>query len=285
MRFRRRTASGPKGDAQGWENGRFFLSIPLPFRQPAKRRLHRHRLLSNDGRVGNEWKNFRHVLTAQPTLAAGKGWGDFDIQLTVSVQVPVSGRDSPGDTAEMNRSAFGDPILWNTAFQYHFMQFFWPELEVNYRVLAEWGARRPQPSLAYAGHHIGALQDRPGHRDPPSQPDFRRRISGGSDVKSGHQKQFRRDPADHLLNPGLGPIGANIAFVRWKSCAISAKDDSRTPAGPESGSHRDRRSTAPQSATMSSISQSLSVTRAAIAGVMRRAFKASGHLIPWRVLW
>ena len=32
----------------------------------------------------------------------------------------------------MNRQAFGDPILWNTAFQYHFMQYFWPELEVNY---------------------------------------------------------------------------------------------------------------------------------------------------------
>jgi hypothetical protein len=27
---------------------------------------------------------------------------------------------------------FGDPVLWNTAFQYHLWQFFWPELEVNY---------------------------------------------------------------------------------------------------------------------------------------------------------
>jgi hypothetical protein len=27
---------------------------------------------------------------------------------------------------------FGDPILWNTTFQYHFLQYFWPELEVNY---------------------------------------------------------------------------------------------------------------------------------------------------------
>jgi hypothetical protein len=50
----------------------------------------------------------------------------------VSGQIPISGRDSPGDTAEMNRTAFGDPILRNTAFQYHFMQYFWPELEVNY---------------------------------------------------------------------------------------------------------------------------------------------------------
>jgi hypothetical protein len=27
---------------------------------------------------------------------------------------------------------FGDPILWNTALQYHFAEYFWPELEVNY---------------------------------------------------------------------------------------------------------------------------------------------------------
>jgi hypothetical protein len=27
---------------------------------------------------------------------------------------------------------FGDPILWNTAFQYHLWEYFWPELEVNY---------------------------------------------------------------------------------------------------------------------------------------------------------
>jgi hypothetical protein len=82
--------------------------------------------LGTSGRISN------HVLTAQPTLAAGKGWGDFDIQSTLSVQIPVSGQDSPGSTGEMNRAAFGDPILWNTAFQYHFMQYFWPELEVNY---------------------------------------------------------------------------------------------------------------------------------------------------------
>ena len=82
--------------------------------------------LDTKGKISN------HVLTAQPTLAAGKGWGDFDIQSTLSVQVPVSGRDSPGNTAEMNRTAFGDPILWNTTFQYHLWEYFWPELEVNY---------------------------------------------------------------------------------------------------------------------------------------------------------
>ena len=127
------TASGPKGDAWGWGDYPLFLAkyrflsanrdngdyIVTGFFQMTE-------ALNTEGKISN------HVLTAQPTLAAGKGWGDFDVQSTLSVQIPVQGHGSPGDTPEMNRQAFGDPILWNTAFQYHFMQYFWPELEVNY---------------------------------------------------------------------------------------------------------------------------------------------------------
>jgi hypothetical protein len=127
------TANGPKGDAWGWGDYPLFLAkyrflsanrdngdyIVTGFFQMTE-------ALNTEGKISN------HVLTAQPTLAAGKGWGDFDVQSTLSVQIPVSGRNSPGNTAEMNRTAFGDPILWNTALQYHFMQYFWPELEVNY---------------------------------------------------------------------------------------------------------------------------------------------------------
>ena len=127
------TASGPKGDAWGWGDYPLFLA--------------KYRLLSANKDNGDyivtgffqmtealnaEGKISNHVLTAQPTIAAGKGWGDFDIQSTLSVQIPVQGHGSPGATPEMNRQSFGDPILWNTAFQYHFMQYFWPEVEVNY---------------------------------------------------------------------------------------------------------------------------------------------------------
>jgi hypothetical protein len=82
-----------------------------------------------------------NVLVAQPTLAFGKGWGDFDIQSTISVQVPVDSFNClPAGptlcTAQPKTGTFignfGDPILWNTAFQYHLWQYFWPELEVNY---------------------------------------------------------------------------------------------------------------------------------------------------------
>ena len=196
------TASGPKGDAWGWGDYPLFLAkyrflsanrdngdyIVTGFFQMTE-------ALNTEGKISN------HVLTAQPTIAAGKGWGDFDIQSTLSVQIPVQGHGSPGDTPEMNKAAFGNPILWNTAFQYHFMQYFWPETRGQLRVLAGWGAQRPQPTLAHAGHHTGALQDRPGHCDPAHQPDHRRRISDGRDGKSGHKEQFRRHHADHLLAP------------------------------------------------------------------------------------
>jgi hypothetical protein len=78
------------------------------------------------GKISND------VLTAQPTLAFGKGWGDFNIQTTISEQFPVSAISSPGSSASENMKNFGDPTLWNTAFQYHISQFLWPEFEVNY---------------------------------------------------------------------------------------------------------------------------------------------------------
>jgi hypothetical protein len=127
------TASGPKGTADGlgdWpaflvkyrfisaneENGNYIVTGFFQMSDP----------LGTPGKISN------NVLTAQPTLAAGKGWGDFDIQTTLSVQIPVSALSSPGNTPAVNMANYGDPILWNTAFQYHFLEYFWPELEVNY---------------------------------------------------------------------------------------------------------------------------------------------------------
>ncbi len=124
-------AWGPKGTGQGpgdWpiflvkdrflsaneENGNYILTGFFQMSAP----------LATPGKISN------NVLVAQPTLAGGKGWGDFDIEMTISQQYPVDayGLGSTGTTLRN----FGDPILWNTVFQYHFMQYFWPELEVNY---------------------------------------------------------------------------------------------------------------------------------------------------------
>ena len=127
------TASGPKGSAEGWgdwpaflvkyrllsankDNGDYIVTAFFQMSDP----------LGTPGQISN------NVLTAQPTLAFGKGWGDFDIQSTISVQIPVDSIASANFTAAQNMTRFGDPILWNTTLQYHLWEYFWPELEVNY---------------------------------------------------------------------------------------------------------------------------------------------------------
>jgi len=82
--------------------------------------------------LGTSDKITNNVLIAQPTLAFGKGWGDFDVQATISQQYPIAALSSPGNSASTNQHNFGDPVLFNTAFQYHLFEYFWPELEVNY---------------------------------------------------------------------------------------------------------------------------------------------------------
>jgi hypothetical protein len=55
-----------------------------------------------------------------PTMAFGKGWGRFDLQSTLGVNLPAD------DTAKLGRQ-----VLWNTAFQYWAAWKLWPELEAN----------------------------------------------------------------------------------------------------------------------------------------------------------
>lgn len=58
------------------------------------------------------------ILT--PTLAFGKGWGRFDTQSTIGMNLPTGGT-----------TRLGRQIQWNTAFQYRSGWKLWPELEVN----------------------------------------------------------------------------------------------------------------------------------------------------------
>jgi hypothetical protein len=62
-----------------------------------------------------------YVVT--PTLAFGKGWGNFDFQSTVGVALPDNGSAPHGA---------GTPFLLNTAGQYRLLKYLWPEAEVNY---------------------------------------------------------------------------------------------------------------------------------------------------------
>jgi hypothetical protein len=55
-----------------------------------------------------------------PTIAYGKGLGDFDLQGTFGIALPVA------DTNLVGRN-----YLWNNTFQYRLYRKFWPEVELN----------------------------------------------------------------------------------------------------------------------------------------------------------
>jgi hypothetical protein len=70
--------------------------------------------------TGADGNSARHAVFT-PAIAFGKGWGAFDFQSTLGVAIPNGG---------MERLSM--PLSYNTAFQYHVLKYFWPELEVNY---------------------------------------------------------------------------------------------------------------------------------------------------------
>ncbi|MBU6402058.1 MAG: hypothetical protein KGS61_17205, partial [Verrucomicrobia bacterium] len=72
--------------------------------------------------TGSDHNTANHVLMT-PTLAAGKGWGNFDVQGTLSVGLPDNGASPKG---------LGTPLLSNTTFQYRILKVCWPEFEINY---------------------------------------------------------------------------------------------------------------------------------------------------------
>ena len=66
------------------------------------------------------YSNGASSAVATPTLAVGKGWGNFDFQTTFGVAIPTEHIDK-----------VGTPLAHNIAFQYRVLRKFWPELEVN----------------------------------------------------------------------------------------------------------------------------------------------------------
>jgi len=86
------------------ENGNYIVTAFIGFSAP----------------TGSQVNGNGHAIFT-PTIAFGKGWGDFDFQSTVSVAVPNGGLDR-----------LGLPVTYNTAFQYHVLKYFWPEVETNY---------------------------------------------------------------------------------------------------------------------------------------------------------
>ena len=86
------------------EHGNYIVTVSMGFLAP----------------TGTEHNSQGHAIFT-PTIAFGKGWGDFDFQSTLSASFPNGGLDR-----------LGMPVAYNTAFQYHLLKYFWPEFEVNY---------------------------------------------------------------------------------------------------------------------------------------------------------
>jgi hypothetical protein len=98
LRFKQRLASSPS------DKDDYVVSAWIQLQDPVGvKRL-----------TNNSW-----VLA--PTLGAGKGWGDFDIQATTGASIPVT-----------NESGIGAQILNNVVLQYHLSPVVWPEFEVNW---------------------------------------------------------------------------------------------------------------------------------------------------------
>jgi len=60
----------------------------------------------------------------EPGLAFGKGWGRFDVQTSLGVELPLS-----GNQAAQN---FGKPILATVVAQYQVLDYVWPEFGFNF---------------------------------------------------------------------------------------------------------------------------------------------------------
>lgn len=85
------------------QNGNYILTAFLGFQAPT----------GITAFTNNAW-----IIT--PTIAGGKGWGDFDVQSTLGFPVPTN-----------HESTIGTSLVWNTAFQYHIAPVIWPEIEFN----------------------------------------------------------------------------------------------------------------------------------------------------------
>src|SRR5579863_10061933 len=86
------------------ENGNYIVTAFMGFSAP----------------TGEHGNSSRHGVFT-PTIAFGKGWGDFAIQGTAGISLPDGGLQR-----------LGMPVAWNTSFQYRLFKILWPEFEVNY---------------------------------------------------------------------------------------------------------------------------------------------------------
>ncbi len=107
------------GAVDGWGD----LSFTMKYRFLARNEQHGNRILTAflGGSVPTgQYKNGSISAIVTPTLAAGKGWGPFDVQSTLGGTFPVN---------SVNK--LGRMVLSNTALQMRTLKKLWPEVEIN----------------------------------------------------------------------------------------------------------------------------------------------------------
>jgi hypothetical protein len=118
----------------GWEDETFLIKYRLLSANEEAGNYIVTAFMGFSAPTGTHGNSSGHALFT-PTLAGGKGFGDFDVQSTVGITFPNGGEDR-----------LGWPLTWNTAFQYHIFRIFWPEFETNYTWFAQ-GTRTGQSQL------------------------------------------------------------------------------------------------------------------------------------------
>jgi len=115
------TRNKPKGE-DGFADENFLLKYRLLSANEENGNYILTAFLGVSAPTGENHNSADHEVTT-PTLAFGKGWGNFDIQDTLGVQIPDNGSSPIGS---------GTPVVSNTAFQYKIGKYLWPELEFDY---------------------------------------------------------------------------------------------------------------------------------------------------------
>jgi len=108
------------GQANGWGDESFLVKYRLLSRNEEKGNYILTAFLGWSIPTGTYRNGAPHAVLT-PTLAFGKGWGNFDVQTTAGIGLPVA--DAP---------KIGQPVVWNLTGQYRLLHKIWPELEMNY---------------------------------------------------------------------------------------------------------------------------------------------------------
>ena len=95
--------------------------------------------------TGSFTNGSRHAIIT-PTIAYGKGFGQFDAQGTFGIGLPIADTNLVGRT-----------YAWNNTFQYRLFRKFWPEVEMNSTFFQDGKNDGKKQNFATPGLVIGRL--------------------------------------------------------------------------------------------------------------------------------